>query len=111
MSTPDTFVHHRLPTGFGAMRAPVANIKVARFDGQRLLYAGAVETGFSERVAAALRERLDRIRAERCAAGGLSFVRLAGWIRTEISGIQRPRSGERLTPNTRSGDKLCRTKR
>ena len=29
------------------MRAPLANIKVARFDGERLRYAGAVGTGFS----------------------------------------------------------------
>ncbi len=34
-------------------------------------YAGAVGTGFSEWVAAALRERLDSIRSERCAVAGL----------------------------------------
>ena len=65
------------------MRAPLANIKVARCDGPRLRYAGAVGTGFSERVAAALRERLDRIRADRCAVAGLK-VSGAVWVSPDL---------------------------
>ena len=45
----------------------------------RLRYAGAVGTGFSERVAAALRERLDRIATPRCILPGLK-VAGAVWV-------------------------------
>ena len=79
----DTFVIIGYQPGSGAVRAPLANLKIARIDGQRLRYAGAVGTGFSERVAAALRERLDRIRAERCAVAGLK-VSGAVWVSPEL---------------------------
>ena len=68
--------------GSGAVWTPLANIKVARFDGYRLRYAGAVGTGFSERVAATLRERLDRIRTERCVVVGLKVGAPSGYRRT-----------------------------
>ena len=79
----DTFVIIGFQPGSGAVRAPLANMKVARFDGERLRYAGAIGTGFSERVAAALRERLDRIRAERCAVAGLK-VSGAVWVSPDL---------------------------
>ena len=65
--------------GSDAVRTPLANIKVATFDGTRLRYAGAVGTGFSEAVAAALRERLDRIATPRCILPGLK-VSGAVWV-------------------------------
>ena len=40
-------------------------------------------TGFNEAVAAALRERLDRIRAARCAAAGLQ-VSGAVWVSPDV---------------------------
>ena len=46
----DTFVIIGFQPGSGAVRTPLANIKVATFDGTRLRYAGAVGTGFSEAV-------------------------------------------------------------
>jgi bifunctional non-homologous end joining protein LigD len=57
--------------GSGAVRTPIANLKIATFDGTRLRYAGAVGTGFSEPVAKALRDRLDRIVTTRCPVAGL----------------------------------------
>ena len=70
----DEFVIIGYQPGGGAVRTPLANIKVASFDGQRLRYVGAVGTGFSEAVAAALRVRLDKIPAPRCAVPGLKVA-------------------------------------
>ena len=70
----DEFVIIGYQPGGGAVRTPLPNIKVASFDGQRLRYVGAVGTGFSDDVAAALRARLDRIRAPRCAVPGLKVA-------------------------------------
>ena len=47
--------------GSGARRGIVGALHVATFDGHLLRYAGAVGTGFSEAVAAMLREKLDAI--------------------------------------------------
>ena len=55
----DTFVIIDFQPGSGAVRAPLAKIHVARFDGQRLL-RWSRRDWLSESVAAALRERLDR---------------------------------------------------
>ena len=66
----DTFVIIGFQPGSGAVRTPLANIKVATFDGTRLRYAGAVGTGFSEAVASALRARLDRLVVSRCILPG-----------------------------------------
>ena len=79
----DTFVIIGFQPGSGAVRTPLANIKVASFDGQRLRYAGSVGTGFSELVATALRERLDRIKAERCPIPGLK-VAGAMWVSPDV---------------------------
>ena len=69
--------------GTGAVRAPLVNLKIARFDGERLRYAGAVGTGFSEAVAAALRGRLDGIKAARCPVAGLR-VGGAVWVSPDL---------------------------
>ena len=82
----DSFVIIGYQPSTGAVRTPIANIKVARFDGQRLRYAGAVGTGFSERVATSVRERLDRIRAERCAVAGLK-VGGAMWVSPDLRAL------------------------
>lgn len=82
----DAFVIIGYQPGSGAVRAPLANIKIASFDGQRLRYAGAVGTGFSERVAAALRERLDRIKAPACANRGLK-VGGAVWVSPDLRAL------------------------
>ena len=74
--------HHRLSARLRRV-TPLANIKVAGFDGQRLRYAGAVGTGFSELVAAALRDRLDRIVAPRCPVPGLK-VGGAVWVSLDL---------------------------
>ena len=79
----DTFVIIGYQPGGGAVRTPLANIKVASFDGTRLRYAGAVGTGFSEAVAAALRERLDRIATGRCTIAGLK-VSGAVWVAPDL---------------------------
>ena len=79
----DTFVIIGYQPGSGAVRAPLANIKVARFDGTRLRYAGAIGTGFSEAVAAALRARLDRIATQRCPIAGLK-VSGAVWVTPDL---------------------------
>ena len=79
----DSFVIIGYQPGTGAVRTPIANIKIARFDGQRPRYAGAVGTGFSEAVAAALRERLDRIKAPTCAVRGLK-VGGAVWVSPDL---------------------------
>ena len=75
----ETFVIIGYQPGTGAVRTPIANIKVARFDGQRLAYAGAVGTGFSEKVGKALRARLDGLRSPRCAVHGLKVMG-AVWV-------------------------------
>ena len=79
----DTFVIIGFQPGSGAVRTPLANIKIARFDGQRLGYAGAVGTGFSERVAEALRAKLDGLRAARCA---IPKLRVSGavWVTPDL---------------------------
>ena len=79
----DAFVIIGYQPGTGAVRTPIANIKIARFDGERLRYAGAVGTGFSEAVAAALRQRLDRIKASGCAVRGLK-VGGAVWVSPDL---------------------------
>ena len=79
----DTFVIIGYQPGSGAVRTPLANIKVATFDGKRLRYAGAVGTGFSEVVAAALRVRLDRISTPRCPIAGLR-VGGAVWVSPDL---------------------------
>ena len=79
----DSFVVIGYKPGTGAVQTAIANIKIARFDGERLRYAGAVGTGFSEAVAAALRERLDRIKAPACAVRGLK-VGGAVWVSPDL---------------------------
>ncbi len=44
----DDFVIIGYQPGTGAVRTPIANLKIARFDGERLRYAGAAGTDFSE---------------------------------------------------------------
>ena len=70
----------------GPVRGALANIKVATFDGERLRYAGAVGTGFSEAVATALRKRLDAIRAVRCSVAGLK-VGGAMWVSPDLRAV------------------------
>lgn len=65
------------------MAAPLANIKIARFDGTRLRYSGTVGTGFSEVVAASLRKRLDGIVASRSPVAGLK-VSGAVWVSPDL---------------------------
>ncbi|ACK52012.1 DNA polymerase LigD, ligase domain protein [Methylocella silvestris BL2] len=67
----------------GAVRAPLANIKVARWEEGALRYAGAVGTGFSERVARMLRDRLDGLRTPRCAIPRLK-VGGAVWTKPDL---------------------------
>ncbi|WP_180982540.1 non-homologous end-joining DNA ligase [Methylocella silvestris] len=67
----------------GAVRAPLANIKVARREDGTLRYMGAVGTGFSERVAKVLRDRLDAIRSPRCAVPKLK-VAGALWTKPDL---------------------------
>ena len=67
----------------GAVRGALANLKIATFDGTRLRYAGAVGTGFSEAVAAALRKRLDAIVTPRCAVAGLKS-KGAIWVAPDL---------------------------
>ena len=78
-----TFVIIGYQPGTGAVRTPLANIKVAVFDGTRLRYAGAVGTGFSEQVAVALRTRLDRLTAAKCPVAGLK-VAGAVWVAPDL---------------------------
>ena len=84
----DAFAIVGYQPGSGAVRTPIANIKVATFDGQALRYAGAVGTGFSEAVATMLRERLDRIATPRCAVAGLKVkgaVSVALDLKSEVA--------------------------
>ena len=69
--------------GSGAVRTPLANLKIATFDGERLRYAGAVGTGFSEAVAAALRKRLDGISTTRCPVAELKAAG-AVWVSPDL---------------------------
>ena len=96
----DIFVIIGFRSGSGAVRTPLANIKVARFDGHRPRYAGAVGTGFSERVASALRERLDRLRRERCAVAGLK-VGGAVWVSPDLSRDRLPPRNDARRASTR----------
>ncbi len=79
----DAFVIVGYQPGSGAVRTPLANIKVATFDGHALRYAGAVGTGFSEAVATMLRQRLDGIATPRCAVAGLK-VKGAVWVAPDL---------------------------
>lgn len=67
----DSFVVIGFQPGSGAVRTPLANLKLATIDGERLKSVGNVGTGFGEAVAAALREWFDRIRTPRCPVAGL----------------------------------------
>ena len=67
----------------GAVRGALANIKIATFDGARLRYAGAVGTGFSDAVAAALRKRLDAIVTTKCPVAGLKG-KGAVWVSPDL---------------------------
>ena len=58
-------------TQSGARRSTVGALHVASFDGHVLRYATAVGPGFSEAVAAMLRDKVDAICAPRCAVAGL----------------------------------------
>ena len=66
----DAFVIIGYQPGSGVRRVTVGALHVATFDGHVLRYAGGVGTGFSEAVAAMLREKLDEIAASRCAILG-----------------------------------------
>ena len=79
----DTFVIIGYQPGSGAVRTPIANLKIATFDGARLRYAGAVGTGFSESVAKALRDRLDRIATPKCPVAGLKG-KGAVWVSPDL---------------------------
>ena len=65
--------------GSGARQATLGALHVASFDGHALRYVGAVGTGFSEAVAAILRQKLDAIAATGCAVPGLK-VKGAVWV-------------------------------
>lgn len=78
----DVFVIIGYQPGSGASRVPIANLKLATFDGTKLQYAGTVGTGFSDAVAAMLREKLDKVRAPRCILPGLKVGR-AFWVEPE----------------------------
>lgn len=67
----------------GAVRGALANLKVARFDGSKLVYVGAVGTGFSDVVATMLRARLDVIVTSKCAVAGLT-TKGAVWVRPDL---------------------------
>jgi bifunctional non-homologous end joining protein LigD len=56
---------------------------VARFDGTKLVYVGAVGTGFSESVATMLRAKLDAIATPKCAVPGLK-TKGAVWVRPDL---------------------------
>jgi bifunctional non-homologous end joining protein LigD len=56
---------------------------VARFDGTKLVYVGAVGTGFSDSVATMLRGRLDAIATSKCSVAGLK-TKGAVWVRPEL---------------------------
>ncbi len=79
----DAFVIIGYQPGSGVRRATVGALHVATFDGHMLRYAGAVGTGFSEAVAAMLREKLDAIAAARCAIAGLK-VKGAVWVAPDL---------------------------
>ena len=79
----DTFVIIGYQPGSGAVRTPLANLKIASFNGHMLRYVGAVGTGFSEAVATMLRGKLDKIVAPRCAVAGLK-VKGAVWVTPDL---------------------------
>lgn len=65
------------------VRGALTNVKVARFDGTKLEYVGAVGTGFSEAVATMLRSKLDAIVTPKCAVVGLK-TKGAVWVRPKL---------------------------
>jgi bifunctional non-homologous end joining protein LigD len=69
----DVFVVIGYQQSSGSIRAPLADLKLAQFDGATLHYVGTVGTGFSDAVAAALRQRLDRIITSKSAVSGLKM--------------------------------------
>ena len=79
----ETFVIIGYQPTSGAVRGALANIKLARFDGTTLDYVGTVGTGFSNAVAAMLRERLNAIATPKCAVEGLK-TKGAVWVRPEL---------------------------
>lgn len=79
----DEFVIIGFQPGSGAVRTPLANIKVATFDGTRLKYAGAVGTGFSEASAASLRAKLDKLAIDRCPIPRLKMSG-ARWVTPDL---------------------------
>ena len=79
----DTFVVIGYQPTSGAVRGALANLKIATFDGTRLRYAGAVGTGFTDAVAAALRERLDAIATPKCPIAGLKG-KGAVWVSPDL---------------------------
>lgn len=70
----------------GAVRGALANIKVARLDGGKLVYVGPVGTGFSDSVAAMLRARLDMIVTPKCAVPALK-TKGAVWVRPDLQAL------------------------
>jgi bifunctional non-homologous end joining protein LigD len=69
----DAFVVIGYQQSSGSVRAPLANLKLATFDGEALHYVGTVGTGFSDAVATALRQRLDRMTTSRSVVPGLKI--------------------------------------
>ncbi len=67
----------------GAVRGALANLKLARLDGGRLVSVGNVGTGFSDRVATMLRVKLDAIVMPKCAVPGLQ-TKGAVWVRPDL---------------------------
>ncbi|WP_158808517.1 non-homologous end-joining DNA ligase [Beijerinckia sp. L45] len=67
----------------GAVRGALANLKLARLDGGRLVSVGNVGTGFSDRVATMLRAKLDAIVMPKCAVPGLK-TKGAVWVRPDL---------------------------
>lgn len=67
----------------GAVRGALANLKLARFDGSKLVYVGSVGTGFSDAVATMLRNRHDALATPKCAVSELK-TKGAVWVRPEL---------------------------
>ena len=85
----DSFVIIGYQPGTGAVRTPIANIKIARFDGHRLRYAGAVGTAFSEAGrGGAAASASTASRAPACAVRGLK-VGGAVWVSPDLASAHR----------------------
>ncbi|WP_158810781.1 hypothetical protein [Beijerinckia sp. L45] len=56
---------------------------MARLDGTKLVYVGAVGTGFSDAVATMLGSKLDAIVTPKCAVAGLK-TKGARWVRPDL---------------------------